>query len=408
MEQLVKKYAEKLVLSGLGDLKDPFQPIFGGIDDTIVWNRETDEIQVLEKIFQGLNINSLGFLSPVEPYSSILTFLGNTALNSDHLIIPQDCETKTFFHDIPVIDRLDSQKITAALKKRKSVIIIPGINDTVLKHPAIIAHGSISPEQAFVSISSICFSCFVKFFSDFLFDLQLKQISKSRIDLFESVKKNLIPFQDDLPLMKSHPFKNREQVYEAVIEAGRVTVEYGLVDSYFGNVSCFWQDTLFISQTGSSLDELAGHIDPVPLDGSSSASITASSELSAHIKVIEQTRCRAVLHGHPKFSVILSMDCSPENKFKCRFKDQCHIKCPEKRFAGPTPIVPGEVGTGRYGLCNTLPRALEHSDSAIVYGHGLFTTGRHDFNKAFETMLNVEKFCFDCYFDKIKTLSKNI
>ncbi len=45
---------------------------------------------------------------------------------------------------------------------------------------------------------------------------------------------------------------------ESMIEAGRKTIEYELVDSYFGNLSYYWNDTLYISQTGSCLDELEG------------------------------------------------------------------------------------------------------------------------------------------------------
>jgi ribulose-5-phosphate 4-epimerase/fuculose-1-phosphate aldolase len=63
---------------------------------------------------------------------------------------------------------------------------------------------------------------------------------------------------------------------------GRYTVEKGYVDSFFGNISYFDGRTIFISQTASSLDELEGHLDPVLLDGSSTAGISASSELPAH------------------------------------------------------------------------------------------------------------------------------
>ncbi|MCD4677959.1 MAG: rRNA adenine dimethylase, partial [Desulfobacula sp.] len=92
-------------------------------------------------------------------------------------------------------------------------------------------------------------------------------------------------------------------------------------------------------------------------------------------------------------------------KAACNFREQCHIKCPKKRFVGSTPIVPGEVGTGPYGLCNTLPLALELTNSAIVYGHGLFTTGKENFSDAFQTMLEVENLCRSNYFEKIDTYS---
>ena len=186
--------------------------------------------------------------------------------------------------------------------------------------------------------------------------------------------------------------------------AGLKTFEYRLVDSFFGNVSYCWKDTLYISQTASSLDELSGCIDPVPLDNSTSAGLTASSELTAHLKTIEITGRKAILHGHPKFSVILSMDCDPDEKAACNFKELCHIKCPKKRFIGHIPIVPGEVGTGPTGLCNTLPAALSGSDSAIVYGHGLFATGKNDFSDAFKTMLDIESRCKKIYFEQVKSL----
>ncbi len=404
MEQLVKKYANKLVQAKLGDHKGLSQPLIGGLDDTLVWNRKASETKVLENVFKGLNINSLIFLRPREPYGSLIYFLGQNALESNGLIQPKDCETKTFLHDLPVINEFDSKKIIKVLKKRKSVIIVPGKNHGSFHGPAVIAHGTVSPEQCFVTISSACFACFVKFFTDFLDNLQTGSVTKNAEKIFDLILPYLEAAQRKLPEFTLSPFSNEEQVYSSIIEAGQKTIEYELVDSYFGNVSYYWNDILYISQTGSSLDALKGCIDPVPMDGSTSSGLTASSELTAHLKIIEKTGCRAILHGHPKFSVIASMDCDPVEKAACKFSEQCHIRCPKKRFAGKTPIVPGEVGTGRFGLCNTLPHALEQSSSAIVYGHGLFTTGKNDFAEAFATMVKVENYCRSTYFDKINSL----
>ncbi|MDM8536980.1 class II aldolase/adducin family protein [Desulfobacterales bacterium HSG17] len=413
MEQLVKKYADKLIRAKLGSSQGVSQPLVGGIDDILVWNRKADETNILKKVFRGLNINSLIFLRPEEPYGHIMNFLGQSALEkrAGHGIIhPKDCETKTFLHDLPVIDDFNADKIIKVLKKRKSVIIVPKKphdnvkNHVALKKPAIIAHGTVSPEQCFVTISSVCFAGFVKFFTDYLYDIQTGEATKKAHDLFDLIIPYIQPLPEQLPQFAISSFNNESQIYAAVVEAGRKTIEYELVDSYFGNVSCYWNNTLYISQTGSCLDELEGCIDPVPLDGSSSAGLTASSELSAHIKIIEKTGCKTILHGHPKFSVIASMDCKPEEKAVCKFNKQCHIRCPKKRFAGTTPIVPGEVGTGPFGLCNTLPYALEQSDSAIVYGHGLFTIGKNNFSEAFNTMTKVENYCRNNYFETINSL----
>ncbi|MEN8211705.1 MAG: class II aldolase/adducin family protein, partial [Thermodesulfobacteriota bacterium] len=331
MEQLVKKYADKLIQAKLGSAQGLSQPLVGGLDDTIVWNRKADEIEVLEDVFKGLNINSLLFLRPREPYGSLINFLGQNALKSNGLIQPKDCETKTFLHDLPVINEFNSSQIVEALKKKKSVIIVPGKKSGNFKGPAIVAHGTVSPEQGFVTISSVCFAGFVKFFADYLESLQTGTITARYHEIFDVITPYVKPIQI-LPGSIAYPFSSEEQVYSTIIEAGRKTIEYELVDSYFGNISYFWNYTLYISQTGSCLDELEGCIDPVPLDGSTSAGLTASSELSAHLKIIEKTGCKAILHGHPKFCVIVSMDCDPKEKAACKFNKQCHIKCPEKRF----------------------------------------------------------------------------
>jgi ribulose-5-phosphate 4-epimerase/fuculose-1-phosphate aldolase len=405
MEQLVKKYTDKLVTANLGERSGASQPLVGGLDDILVWNRKADEIKVLEDVFKGLNINSLIFLRPKEPYGSLINFLGMDALdpkkNNSGLIQPKDCETKTFLHDLPVIDEFNADQIIKVLKKRKSVIIVDRDHHGSFNQSAIIAHGSVSPEQGFVTISSVCFACFVKFFTDYLYDHQTRTTTGRARDLLNSIIPYIKPLSNHLPEFKNLIIQNKKDVYSSIIEVGKKTIEYELVDSYFGNASFYWKNTLYISQTGSSLDELDGCIDPVPFDHSTSAGLTASSELSAHLKIIETTGCKAILHGHPKFCVIASMDCDPIKKAACNFNEQCHIKCPEKRFAGTTPIVPGEVGTGTFGLCNTLPKALEQTNNAIVYGHGLFTTGQNDFSEAFYTMLQVENDCRNNYFEKI-------
>ncbi|RLC21180.1 MAG: rRNA adenine dimethylase [Deltaproteobacteria bacterium] len=410
MEQLVKKYSDKLVQAKLADNTGLSQPLVGGLDDGLIWNRSAEESALLEDVFKGLNINSLIFLRPREPYGSLIGFLAENALKSTHksfgLIQPKDCETRTFLHDLPVINAFSADQIIQALKKRKSVIIAPQNNNKDFKGPAIIAHGSVSPEQGFVTISSVCFAGFIKFFTDYLEALQKGAAFADAHDLFDTIIPYTVPAQRKLPKLISSPFPDEKTVYSAIIEAGKKTIEYDLVDSYFGNISYFWNDTLYISQTASSLDELSGCIDPVPMDGSTSAGLTASSELTAHLETVSRTGCKAILHGHPKFSVILSMDCDPVEKAACNFKEYCHIKCPKKRFVGCTPIVPGEVGTGPFGLCNTLPTALEQTNSAIVYGHGLFTIGKNNFSEAFNTMMTVENLCRNTYFEKIRCLRK--
>ena len=379
MKQLLDKYARKLVRAGLAD---EGAPLLGGLDVELLWNRPDPACAELEKLFQGLAINSLLFARPAEPYRSLIDYV---ALHAAGPIRPGDSETRTFMHEIPVIRTFAGDAVTAALKSRKSVVI-PG--------HGIVAWGAVSPEQAFVSFSSVCFACFVKFFADYLTHLRAGRISEEERLIFRGAVARLASLPQEPPSLMAGPFASEAEVRRALSEAGRLTVEYGLVDSFFGNISCRFGNTLYISQTGASLDELEGCIDPCPLDGSSCTAITASSEFVAHRELVLCTGMNAVLHGHPKFAVVLSIDCERRH---CGARESCHARCPEKRLVGDVPIVSGEVGTGPYGLCHTVPAAMGGRQGVIVYGHGVFTMGRHDFNEALANLLAVERMCREEY-----------
>ncbi len=386
MKQLVKKYARKLITAGLAKT-----PLVCGLDDEISWNRQDESIATLKLVLTGMNINSLICAQPAEPYQTILSYL---AARYPQGITPQDCETRTFLHELPVTRSFTAQTILPQLLRRKSVIVA---GEDALK---VITFGTVSPEQAYVTFSSVCFAGFVLFFSEYLQDLKTGKITVWQQTAYKRAVTGLNNPPTTAPSLARGPFNDEEEVYGALIEAGRKVVEYGLVDSYFGNISYLFQDTIYISQTSSSLDELAGNIDPCPLDNSSCSGITASSELQAHSEIFLRSKNRAILHGHPKFAVILSMDCDKKN---CADKNQCHIKCREKRAIADIPIVPGEVGTGPHGLCNTLPHAIiANQHGAIVWGHGLFTVAADDFNEAFKQLLKIENMCRKEYFNRIK------
>ena len=384
MDQIFRIYEDKLLKSGLAD---PGAPLIGLLDARFSWNRDDIACAELERLFDHLSINSIVFSQPAEPYRSIVDYLAET---SGGIIFPSDCETRTFLHDLPVSFNFSSESIILALKERKSVII-PG--------HGIITHGTVGLEQAYVTFSSVCFACFVKFFSDYLFDVKHGKINNRRQNLFDLLVKRLDPAPCFKASLMKGPFDSEMSVRKAIQEAGMLIVEHRLVDSYFGNISFCYNDTLYISQTGSSLDNLQGFIDPCPLDGSSCTAITASSELPAHLEIVKNTNGKAILHGHPKFSVILSMDCNIE---KCECRGKCHIKCPHERFVCDIPVVSGEVGSGPHGLCNTVPEAIKDWPGVIVYGHGVFTTGKTDFNRPFKNLIKIENDCRAEYFNRIR------
>lgn len=393
MLHLINKYLNKLDQQGLAYRDDA---IFLALDAELFSNKPVnDEVLELSRIFDLMNINALLFSKPSEPYWSII----NGILRGERettKIVPMDCETRTFFHDIPVIEEFSPHAISEALSIRKAAII---------RDKGIVTYGTVSPEQAFVSFSSTCFSTFVKFFYDNLLyfeDCHSKGFSPDEVYLnsFREIVHDFHSFSPQ-PLSILRP-DTEDDIIKMLSEAGRAMVENRLVDSYFGNISYVYGDKIYISQTGSSLDELEACIDTVPLNGSSSTGITASSELSAHKNIYYTTGDNVILHGHPKFSVIMSMYCKIKDCLHYGDIDYCYRLCREKRYVAGVPVVSGEIGTGPTGLVNTVPEAMKEGKGVIVFGHGVFTSGRDNFQRAFNMLSAIEARCKRAYFEAIE------
>jgi ribulose-5-phosphate 4-epimerase/fuculose-1-phosphate aldolase len=384
MDRLINKYSRKLVSQ---KICDNGKPIFGVLDEITRWSSGGEEVQVLESVMQRLSINSILFSPAAEPYRSILDYLADHSTDTNGRIKPDDTETRTFLHDIPVAQNFSTSEILKGLMQRKGVII-PGCG--------IVTYGAVSPEQAFVTYSSICFSSFVKFMADYYY--HVKGIIPMKGDPEPVFTKAVQWYRESLssvtvsPVNKA-PFRSPEDVINAIIETGRLTVQSGMVDSFFGNISVRYGDIIYISQTGSSLDELSGCIDPCPMDNSTTNAITASSEFSAHKALYSMTERKSILHGHPKFSVTMSMLC---DDLSCLNRGRCHIRCSRGRCIEDVPVVPGEIGTGPNSLSRTMPSAMK-GRGVIVWGHGLFTSGVEDFTDAYKNLLDIEKMCFEKY-----------
>lgn len=444
------KYINKLHQQGLADKK---KALFISLDAELFSNKPLkDEALGLSRVFDLMNINTILFSEPLEPYKSIIHQLTedshfNQTITSQNdnctiachdypeiktlkRIMPMDCETRTFLHDIPVIEDFTPYAIANALSLRKSAIV---------KNWGIITYGTVTPEQAYVSYSSTCFTVFVKYFFDVLIYFEYCSLNKIQPDkkflvnfkkILEHLKQNGFIGKDNqetktynkigLAIMdilnclqadKKKPYQfsssissnpqNEQEVIRALSDTGRAVVQYRLVDSYFGNISYVFGGKIYISQTGSSMDELLGYIDAVPLDGSSSIGITASSELSTHRNIYYQTGRNAILHAHPRFSVIMSMYCPIKDCQHYNSRQKCHKSCKEKRFISKIPIVSGEIGTGHAGLVNTVPLAIKQRGGVMVYGHGVFTSGDGNFLKPLSLMLDIESICQIEYFQKI-------
>ncbi|SKA73986.1 Aldehyde:ferredoxin oxidoreductase [Paucidesulfovibrio gracilis DSM 16080] len=410
LQDALMRCETRLVRTGLVHAGQP--PLLAALDNTLVWNRtephEAGQRAILESILTASGASALTLVRPAFPYAPLLDLLGREALadqGSDPArITPRDCETRTFLHDIPVCATLHPNLAKTALADRKSCVI-PGLG--------VLALGSMVPEQALVSISSTCFALFVLFASQLL-QSDPADISQKRLALYQRLRKHAHPDTEPAkphPTPEHGPFADRAAALAAMTEAGRAVVEHGLVDSSFGNVSCLCSEssgqTMLISQTGSFLDQLEDCVDACPLDGSSTEGMTASSECLAHERTYAlDPRIRTILHGHPPFSVILSMRCNEPDAPTCDVgrAGECHLRCPKERFLdipGPcaVPIIPGEVGTGPTGLCQTLPHALTKYGVAVVHGHGVFAVGDTDFAHPFQLLQETETACARAFFE---------
>lgn len=383
MDELIDKYVAKLHDQGLSS---PQETLLGVLDAEIAWNRDHPAADQLEQVFAAIGVNSLLLARPKEPYRSIIEYL---AREPGTAIRPHDSETRTFLHDIPVVRSPTAEAIIDGLRSRKC-LIVPG--------SGIVAAGSVSPEQTFIHFSSVCFATFTTFFAQLLSEAGSGRIDSTAWSVYERAVSHLPqpPSAAEAATgLKRGPFCNEEEVVSAMDQAGKTVVRLGLVDSFFGNISYRLGRTIYISQTSSSLDELIGCIDPCPMDGSSSAAVTASSELSAHREILAHRDFQAVVHGHPKFAVILSMHCQTPD---CQARGECHRRCPRHREVCSIPIVSGEVGTGPFGLYRTVPPAVLDRGGAIVYGHGVFTAGRDDFLDGLTRLVEIENLCRSEYF----------
>ena len=383
-ERQIVKYTQKLLRD---QTAVPGSIRFYRLDDVVISNREDEWLPVFTEVMNGLDVTALLFAQPTLPFADLLVQRADP--KADRLV-PKDSETKVYLHDIPFIRKAEWEKgpksglvgkIVGCLRERKAVII-QGLG--------VVSSGSVTVEQAFIGFSTIFHTTFVKYLLDLLTDGFRLTDERRHLDGF----RKLWPRQQELAdlTFTPGPIRDEDAIIREICRVGRYTVEKGYVDSFFGNISYFDGRTIFISQTASSLDELEGHIDPVPLDGSSTSGLSASSELPAHRGIYAGSKYHAILHGHPKFSVVMSMHCEERN---CEIED-CNRFCNRNRSACGVPIVAGETGAG--GLAKSVPRALKESGVCIVYGHGIFSAGELDFQDAFMKMANVENRCREAYF----------
>jgi ribulose-5-phosphate 4-epimerase/fuculose-1-phosphate aldolase len=381
MHDQIAKYNSKLISDNSAHAG---HIAFAAQDDIIISDGEPFLASLSESVLSRLNCLALAAATPSLPFAD---FLIQRAASHEHEIVPRDTETRTFLHDIPIVRKSETgsnpAEIIATLLGNRKGIVVEGIG--------IIAAGGLTIEQAYINWSSVFHSTYIKYLEDLLENGFILPGEEEAFDHFR--RELLVPLSSDGLKFRRGPFSEKNVILEEMACVGLYTIQRHLVDSFFGNISYSNGDLVYISQTASSLDELPGCIDPVPFENSSTVGITASSELVAHRSIFETTSCRAILHGHPRFAVVMSMICN--EKESCHVRD-CWKDCSKVRFLGDTPVVAGEIGAG--GIAKNVPPVIGGTGSVVVYGHGVFSIGMTDFREAFQGLVDIENWCRSEYF----------
>lgn len=153
--------------------------------------------------------------------------------------------------------------------------------------------------------------------------------------------------------------------WQEISRLGKKLIQAGLTSSRFGNISLLDGDKIFITCTGSMLDELdEDGVVNVDLRGSCPRDAIASSEICVHRAVYQCTSHQAIVHTHSPYAVAASL---------LEAREVLPPDSEGRIFLGPMPIVAGGMGSG--ALAAAVSSALQDHKACIARGHGVFAAG---------------------------------
>jgi L-fuculose-phosphate aldolase len=155
---------------------------------------------------------------------------------------------------------------------------------------------------------------------------------------------------------------------EAMIDAGRVAVERGLVQASGGNLSARLPggDAFLVTGTGTWLDRLtADDLAVVGLDGSHRSGARPSVEWRLHARTYAvRPDVGAVVHLHPQHAVLVDLLGHP---IRCTTLDHAY-------YLGSVARVPF-LSSGSEELADAAAEAVRESDAVVLAHHGCSTLG---------------------------------
>ena len=153
--------------------------------------------------------------------------------------------------------------------------------------------------------------------------------------------------------------------WQEISRLGKKLIQAALTSSRFGNISLLDGDKIFITCTGSMLDELdEDGVVEVDLLGSCPEDAIASSEICVHRAVYQCTSHQAIVHTHSPYAVAASL---------LEAGEVLPLDSEGRIFLGPMLIVAG--GMGSDALAAAVSSALQDHKACIARGHGVFAAG---------------------------------
>ncbi len=174
-----------------------------------------------------------------------------------------------------------------------------------------------------------------------------------------------------------------DRIINKIIEVGKALYREGLVDSHSGNISFKLMKYLFITRKNAMLGNI-NREDIIKLEIGKHSPIKerASSEVDVHLRIIEKTGKRAVVHAHPPHTVALSL----------HLKSIEPIDWEGKEIVGNIPVIDIEKPSASEELASTLGDILTKTPIAIVKGHGVFSSA-NDLFEAYKFISVLEHSC---------------
>jgi hypothetical protein len=188
-----------------------------------------DFAELGQQIVQELDCASVIVAEPLHPFPFLLLFRSPPSLAA---LVPRDSESRSSLHDIPLVRHCQNPTdflaaICTALRKRKGCIV---------ENIGLISQGSLTVEQSYIAWSSVLHATVIKYFEDLL--TTGPQLAGEMETVLQYKDSCLKPFNTNSFLFLPSLPANAQTIISEMSLAGQATVQLGLVDSFFGNISC--------------------------------------------------------------------------------------------------------------------------------------------------------------------------